>query len=443
VSVIKLRKTSNNLGEDEPAPALNQKNNQILLIQKSKPPASSDFLKSNGLGQQFTSPLKDLGIAYYLSCQIDQAKLEIKLKSQILQRLLTQSQAINTQAALVHAELEDLIAPSKHVAIVIKIIDCNRVLINIKRFGKFVSPVSHKVEVNALRPGTRVLVARDSLIVEAVLAKSYNPLVAMIMVDKVQDSSFSLCGGLEKQITKLKEVIELPIKHPELFESLGIAQPKVVILYGAPGTGKALFARAVAHHTECIFIRVSGSELVQKYIGDDSRMVRELFQMAKENVPSIIFIDEIDLIRSARQSGHSDFEMQRTMLELLNQLDGFEQSVNLKIILATNRLDALDSALLRPGCADRKIELLPPTLEGCIGILRIYARNVNLERDTNMVKLATLMVGFSGAEIKAVCTGWLVCYPQQNHVTQEAFELAIAKILSKLENSVLKRKLFK
>jgi 26S proteasome regulatory subunit T6 len=184
-----------------------------------------------------------------------------------------------------------------------------------------------------------------------------------MMVEKVPDSTYDMIGGLDQQIKEIKEVIELGLKHPELFESLGIAQPKGVLLYGPPGTGKTLLARAVAHHTDCKFIRVSGSELVQKYIGEGSRMVRELFVMAREHAPSIIFMDEIDSIGSSRVEGSSggDSEVQRTMLELLNQLDGFEPTKNIKVIMATNRLDILDPALLRPGRIDRKIEFPPPT----------------------------------------------------------------------------------
>lgn len=219
-----------------------------------------------------------------------------------------------------------------------------------------------------------------------------------MMVEKVPDSTYEMVGGLDKQIKEIKEVIELPVKHPELFESLGIAQPKGVLLYGPPGTGKTLLARAVAHHTDCKFIRVSGSELVQKYIGEGSRMVRELFVMAREHAPSIIFMDEIDSIGSSRGDGGSgggDSEVQRTMLELLNQLDGFEPSKNIKVIMATNRIgmsphylcfsstsyvtstDILDSALLRPGRIDRKIEFPPPGPEARVAILRIHSRKVS------------------------------------------------------------------
>lgn len=203
-----------------------------------------------------------------------------------------------------------------------------------------------------------------------------DPLVSLMMVEKVPESTYDMVGGLDQQIKEIKEVIELPVRHPELFESLGIAQPKGVLLYGPPGTGKTLLARAVAHHTDCKFIRVSGSELVQKYIGEGSRMVRELFLMARENAPSIIFMDEIDSIGTSRGSGNGDSEVQRTMLELLNQLDGFEGTQNIKIIMATNRIDVLDPALLRPGRIDRKIEFPPPGPEARVSILRIHSRKV-------------------------------------------------------------------
>lgn len=236
----------------------------------------------------------------------------------------------------------------------------------------------------------------DSYTIHKILPNKVDPLVSLMMVEKVPDSTYEMVGGLDKQIKEIKEVIELPVKHPELFESLGIAQPKGVLLYGPPGTGKTLLARAVAHHTDCKFIRVSGSELVQKYIGEGSRMVRELFVMAREHAPSIIFMDEIDSIGSSRGesgSGGGDSEVQRTMLELLNQLDGFEPTKNIKVIMATNRIgglkwsifvdsphsscaDILDSALLRPGRIDRKIEFPPPGPEARVAILRIHSRKV-------------------------------------------------------------------
>merc|ERR1740117_1877103 len=224
-------------------------------------------------------------------------------------------------------------------------------------------------------------------------------------VEKVPDSTYDMIGGLDQQIKEIKEVIELPIKHPELFDALGVAQPKGVLLYGPPGTGKTLLARAVAHHTDCTFIRVSGAELVQKYIGEGSRMVRELFVMAREASPSIIFMDEIDSIGGARMSGGGgDSEVQRTMLELLNQLDGFEPAQNIKVIMATNRIDILDAALLRPGHIDRKIEFPNPNVENRMAIMKIHSSKMNLLRNIDLKVIGEKMPNASGAECKAVCT---------------------------------------
>lgn len=266
-------------------------------------------------------------------------------------------------------------------------------------------------------------------------------------VEKIPGSTYDMIGGLDKQIKEIKEVIELPIKHPELFESLGIAQPKGVLLYGPPGTGKTLLARAVAHHTDCTFIRVSGSELVQKYIGEGSRMVRELFVMAREHAPSIIFMDEIDSIGSTRvESSGGDSEVQRTMLELLNQLDGFESTKNIKVLMATNRIDILDPALLRPGRIDRKIEFPNPNEAARLDILKIHSRKMNLTRGINLQKIADQLSGASGAEVKAVCTeaGMFALRERRVHVTQEDLEMAVAKVMKKdQEKNMSIRKLFK
>merc|ERR1711912_132343 len=217
--------------------------------------------------------------------------------------------------------------------------------------------------------------------------------------------------------------------------SLGIAQPKGVLLYGPPGTGKTLLARAVAHHTKCCFIRVSGGELVQKYIGEGSRMVRELFVMAREHAPTIIFMDEIDSIGSSRVDGEQggDSEVQRTMLELLNQLDGFEANKAIKVLMATNRLDILDQALLRPGRIDRKIEFPNPNEKARLDILKIHSQKMNLSRNINLRLIASKMINSSGAELKAVCTeaGMFALRERRVHVTQEDFEMAVAKVMKK------------
>merc|ERR1711998_728474 len=268
--------------------------------------------------------------------------------------------------------------------------------------GKYVVDIDKSIDISKINVNDRVALRNDSYALHLVLPSKIDPLVSLMKVEKVPDSTYDMIGGCDKQIKEIKEVIELPIKHPELFESLGIAQPKGVLMYGPPGTGKTLLARAVAHHTDCCFIRVSGSELVQKYIGEGSRMVRELFVMAREHAPSIIFMDEVDSIGSARQEGGKggDSEVQRTMLELLNQLDGFEANKAIKVLMATNRLDILDPALLRPGRIDRKIEFPNPNEMARLDILKIHSRKMNLTRGIDLKKISDMMHGASGAEVK-------------------------------------------
>lgn len=262
---------------------------------------------------------------------------------------------------LLREELQLLQEPGSYVGEVVKQMGKSKVLVKVNPEGKYVVDVDKAIDITKCTPNTRVALRNDSYVLHKILPTKVDPLVSLMKVEKVPDSTYDMIGGLDKQIREIKEVIELPIKHPELFDALGVAQPKGVLLYGPPGTGKTLLARAVAHHTDCTFIRVSGAELVQKYIGEGSRMVRELFVMAREASPSIIFMDEIDSIGSSRMEGGGDSEVQRTMLELLNQLDGFEPAQNIKVIMATNRIDILDAALLRPGRIDRKIEFPNPT----------------------------------------------------------------------------------
>jgi len=259
---------------------------------------------------------------------------------------------------LLREELQLLHEPGSYVGEVVKVMGKNKVLVKVQPEGKYSTSMlsfnailslnviqvvdfdSTEIDAASLTPSLRVALRSDSYTLHKILPNKVDPLVSLMMVEKVPDSTYEMVGGLDKQIKEIKEVIELPVKHPELFEALGIAQPKGVLLYGPPGTGKTLLARAVAHHTDCKFIRVSGSELVQKYIGEGSRMVRELFVMAREHAPSIIFMDEIDSIGSSRGdsgSGGGDSEVQRTMLELLNQLDGFEPTKNIKVSHQTLR----------------------------------------------------------------------------------------------------------
>lgn len=349
-------------------------------------------------------------------------------------RLEAQRNELNDAVKKLKEEISLLEEPGSNVGEVVKLMGKNKALVKLGVEGKYVVDIDKKIPQEKLKPNTRVALKSDSYILHEILPSKVDALVSLMKVEKVPDSTYDMVGGLDQQIKEVKEVIELPIKHPEIFESLGIAQPKGVLLYGPPGTGKTLLARAVAHHTDCCFIRVSGSELVQKYIGEGAKMVRELFVMAREHAPSIIFMDEIDSIGGSRQEGSKgDSEVQRTMLELLNQLDGFESTNQIKVIMATNRIDILDSALLRPGRIDRKIEFPHPNEDARTDILKIHSRKMNLMRGIDLKKIAAAMPGASGAETKAVCTeaGMFALRERRVHVTQEDFELAVSKVTKK------------
>jgi len=390
-----------------------------------------------------------VGLAYYYDAKIEGVEHKIRDKTHNLRRLEAQRNELNTQVRLLKEELQLLQEPGSYVGEVIKPMGRNKVLVKVHPEGKYVVDIDKNIAIGDVTPGARVALKNDSYTLHVLLPTKVDPLVSLMKVEKVPDSTYDMIGGLDQQIKEIKEVIELPIKHPELFEALGVAQPKGVLLFGPPGTGKTLLARAVAHHTDCTFIRVSGSELVQKYIGEGSRMVRELFVMAREHAPSIIFMDEVDSIGSTRVEGGSgggDSEVQRTMLELLNQLDGFEATNKIKVLMATNRIDILDPALLRPGRIDRKIEFPNPNETSRFDILKIHSRRMNLTRGIDLMKIAIAMSGASGAELKACCTeaGMFALRERRVHVTQEDFEMAVSKVMRKdSEKNISLKKFFK
>jgi 26S proteasome regulatory subunit T6 len=375
-----------------------------------------------------------------LQSKVEELEHAVRAKASNVRRLEAMRNDLNAKVRSLKEELAQLQEPGSYVGEVVKVMGRNKVLVKVHPEGKYVVDVDKTIDTSTLAQSMRVALRNDSYTLHLKLPNKVDPLVSLMKVEKVPDSTYDNVGGLDKQIKEIKEVIELPIKHPELFDSLGVQQPKGVLLYGPPGTGKTLLARAVAHHTDCTFIRVSGSELVQKYIGEGSRMVRELFVMAREHAPSLIFMDEVDSIggtRSEGGGGGGDSEVQRTMLELLNQLDGFEATNKIKIIMATNRIDILDPALLRPGRIDRKVEFPNPGEDARLDILKIHSRKMNLVRGIDLRQVARQMSNCSGAESKAVCTeaGMFALRERRVHVTQEDFDLAVAKVMKKEESN--------
>jgi 26S proteasome regulatory subunit T2 len=238
-----------------------------------------------------------------------------------------------------------------------ELIDDDHAIVSSATGPEYYVSIMSFVDKDLLEPGASILLHHKSVSVVGVLTDDSDPLVSVMKLDKAPTESYADIGGLEQQIQEVREAVELPLLHPELYEEMGIKPPKGVILYGAPGTGKTLLAKAVANQTSATFLRIVGSELIQKYLGDGPRLVRQLFQVAAENSPSIVFIDEIDAIGTKRYESTSggEREIQRTMLELLNQLDGFDDRGDVKVIMATNKIETLDPALIRPGRIDRKI----------------------------------------------------------------------------------------
>jgi len=289
------------------------------------------------------------------------------------------------------------------------------------------------VDKDQLEPGSSILLHSKTHSVVGIMQDEVDPLLNVMKVEKAPLESYADIGGLEDQIQEIKEAVELPLTHPEIYEEMGIRPPKGVILYGEPGTGKTLLAKAVANETSATFLRVVGSELIQKYLGDGPKLVRELFRCAEEHAPSIVFIDEIDAIGTKRYDTHSggEKEIQRTMLELLNQLDGFDSKADVKVIMATNKIETLDPALIRPGRIDRKIEFPAPDMKTKKKIFQIHVGRMSLADDVDIDEFINAKDELSGADIKATCTeaGLLALRERRMKVSQEDFRKAKEKTL--------------
>jgi|SaaInlStandDraft_4_1057021.scaffolds.fasta_scaffold13477_2 proteasome regulatory subunit len=282
-----------------------------------------------------------------------------------------------------------------------------------------------------IRPGDSVLVDQKNLNIIKKFEKVAGFNVEKFVILEKPQLTYENVGGLKKQIEEIKEVVELPLKKPELFKKVGIRPPKGILLYGPPGTGKTLLAKAVANATDSTFIEVVGSELVQKFIGEGAKLVKEIFELARKKGPSIVFIDELDSLAAKRiDIGTSgEREVQRTFMQLLAEIDGFKALDNVKIIGCTNRRDILDPAITRPGRLDRLVQVPLPSKEGINEIFKIHTREMSLEK-INKEKLIDGMDEFSGAEIKAVCTeaGYFAIRDNRTKVTMKDFERAIEKV---------------
>ncbi|KAK9449436.1 P-loop containing nucleoside triphosphate hydrolase protein [Limtongia smithiae] len=330
---------------------------------------------------------------------------------------------------------------------VLKQLDEERFIVKASSGPRYVVGCRSKVDKVKLKQGVRVALDMTTLTIMRMLPREVDPLVYNMTSYKPGDLSFAGIGGLNEQIRELREVIELPLKNPELFLRVGIKPPKGVLLYGPPGTGKTLLARAVAATIGANFIFSPASAIVDKYIGESARLIREMFSYAKEHEPCIIFMDEIDAIGGRRfsEGTSADREIQRTLMELLNQMDGFDYLGKTKVIMATNRPDTLDPALLRAGRLDRKIEIPLPNEVGRLEVFKIHASGVQKQGDLDYEALVKMSDGFNGADIRNVITesGFFAIRDERDYIIQDDLMKAVRKVAEakKLEGKLEYEKL--
>uniref|UniRef100_H2YVU9 26S proteasome regulatory subunit 4 n=1 Tax=Ciona savignyi TaxID=51511 RepID=H2YVU9_CIOSA len=369
-------------------------------------------------------------------------RLRLLKQERIKDYLLMEEEYIRNQERLKPQEekqeeertkVDDLRGSPMSVGTLEEVIDENHAIVSTSVGSEHYVSILSFVDKDLLEPGCTVLMNHKVHAVVGFLGDDVDPLVTVMKLEKAPKESYADIGGLDTQITEIKESVELPLTHPEYYEEMGIKPPKGVILYGPPGTGKTLLAKAVANQTSATFLRVVGSELIQKYLGDGPKLVRELFRVAEEHAPSIVFIDEIDAIGTKRYESNSggEREIQRTMLELLNQLDGFDSRGDVKVIMATNRIDSLDPALIRAGRIDRKIEFPMPDEKTKRRIFNIHTARMTLSPDVNVEEHVQAKDDLSGADIKAICTeaGLLALRERRMKVTSEDFKKSKENVL--------------
>ncbi len=378
--------------------------------------------------------------------------LEKRLRSLETEKQLLDAERLRLEQELhsLRNEIDRLREPPLVTATVIDVLDekKGRAIVKSSTGPSFVVNSSRKVKGQKIESGVRVALNQRTFAIMEILPTKLDPFVkGMEVIDSIPDISYDDVGGLEEQIQEIRETVELPLKKPELFERIGIEPPKGVLLFGAPGTGKTLVAKAVAHETQARFIRIIGSELVQKFIGEGARLVREIFQLAKEKAPSIIFIDELDAIGSRRLqiATSGDREVQRTLMQLLSEMDGFDQRGDVKIIGATNRPDILDPALLRPGRFDRLIDFPIPGWQERESIFKIHMRGMNIDKSNfNLNRLVDMTKGATGADIKGICTeaGMFAIRREADTISFKDFLEAASKVLGKMKEKSIESKLY-
>ncbi len=344
---------------------------------------------------------------------------------------------LDREVRRLRSELERLRTMPLVIGTVVDTLGNGKVVVRSSTGPHFVVNSSQFIDKSSLLPGTRVAMNQQSFAVVDVLPVEKDSAILAMEIEEKPGVSYDDIGGLTEQIGEIKETVELPLLNPGAFERVGIDPPKGVMLYGPPGTGKTLLAKAAARETNSAFIKLIGSELVRKYIGEGARLVRELFKLAQEKAPSIIFIDELDAIGAKRleSATSGDREVQRTLMQLLAEMDGFNPRGDVRLIAATNRPDILDPAILRPGRFDRLIEIPLPSYEGRLEIFKIHTRKICIGDDVSLEDMAVGTDGSSGADVKAICTeaGMFTIREGRDTVTLSDFDKAIVKVIGKIE----------
>jgi len=359
-----------------------------------------------------------------LTLQIQELKaqvLDYKLKNELLEKEVRQLRKENAQLKRVPL----------FVAAVVDVLENGEVYLRQQGNNQeYLTVVNDKLH-SSLKPGMKVAV-NNTLSIVKIIGNIYDARVRVMELDEQPNVTFDQIGGLREEIEEVREAVEYPLTKPGIYKRIGVEPPKGILLYGPPGTGKTLIAKAVARQSKACFIRMSGSELVHKYIGEGAQLVRELFTLARERAPAIVFIDEIDAIGSMRTNDGTSgsAEVQRTLMQLLAEMDGFGNRGNIRIMAATNRIDMLDPALLRPGRFDRIIEIPLPDAEARIEILKIHSSKMTLSRKVDLAVVAELAGKTTGADLQAICreAGMMAIRRNADAVGQEDFIAAIRKV---------------
>ena len=359
-----------------------------------------------------------------LNLQIQDLKAQIldyRLKNELLEKEVMQLRKENAQLKRVPL----------FVAAVVDVMENGEVYLRQQGNNQeYVTTVSEKLH-RILKPGMKVAV-NNTLSVVRTIGNTYDSRVRVMELDEQPSVTFEQVGGLKEENEEVREAVEYPLTKPKIYERVGVEPPKGILLYGPPGTGKTLIAKAVARQSRARFIRMSGSELVHKYIGEGAQLVRELFVLARERAPAIVFIDEIDAIGSMRTNDGTSgsAEVQRTLMQLLAEMDGFGNRGNVRIMAATNRIDMLDPALLRPGRFDRIIRIPLPDAGARLEILKIHTAKMSLGKDVDLAGLAELAEQTTGAELQAICreAGMMAVRRDANAVDHEDFLVALRKV---------------